>query len=178
MKKKDILFKAFLVAYIVFLFIHGRDLEWTNFAILGFLFGLLLAYFAHARKGFLTILLLAVHMSIEWFHHVKFGTSYSVNEIILNGVHVIFDFVFLASEWKRHSKNAFVAVLSGVSIGLVSIFVIGTHYHENDNHEEELLGEIHADEDESEHESEFPFEAIIIGGILGCAITHLVERKK
>ena len=178
MKNKNILFKVFLVAYIVFLFIHARSLEWTNFAILGFLFGLLLAYFAHARKGFLTILLLAVHMSIEWFHHVKFGALYSLNEIVLNGIHAIFDFVFLASEWKRHSKNALVAVLAGVSIGLVSIFIIGVHDHRNKNQLEESLTETRMHEDENEHESEFPFEAIIMGGILGCAITHLVERRK
>ena len=171
MKNKDTIFKIFLIVYAGILIFHASHMEWNFLNTVGLFAGLLLAYFAHARKGFVTILLLAVHMSIEWSHHFEFGLTYSAGELALHGVHAIFDFVFLVAEWKHHRKGALKAVLAGVMIGVLSLFILGGHSHED---------EVHADESEEEHEehADFPFESLVVGGILGCVFTHLLEKKR
>jgi len=173
MKNKDTIFKIFLVAYAILLVIHAVKLEWSLWAFVGLASGLLLAYFAHSKKGFLTLLLLAVHMSIEWSHHFEFALRYTTGEFFIHGIHVIFDGVFLVSEWKRHSKNALKAVLAGVGIGVLSLFLLGGHAHHEEEHAEEIVTE----HEEHSHAG-FPFEALVIGGILGCVATHLLEKKK
>ena len=172
MKNKDTIFKIFLIVYAGLLIFHATSLDWSAVAFVGLFAGLLLAYFAHARKGFVTILLLAVHMSIEWSHHFEFVLTYSAGELALHGIHAIFDGVFLVAEWKHHRKGALKAVLAGVMIGVLSLMILGGHGHEN---------EVHTDGSEESHEEEragFPFEALVIGGILGCVFTHLLEKKR
>src|SRR5690606_24441864 len=110
---------------------HAIKLDWNLLSIISLSFGLILAYFAHSKKGFLTILLLAVHMSLEWSHHFEFISTYESSDFLLHGVHIVFDGVFLISEWRRHSKNALLAVLAGISIGLVSLFLLNFRSHQN-----------------------------------------------
>ncbi len=171
MKNKETIFKIFLVIYAGLLIFHASHVEWNLLNIIGLSAGLLLAYFAHAKKGFLTLLLLAVHMSIEWAHHFEFGLTYSAGELALHGIHAIFDGVFLVAEWKHHRESALKAVLAGILIGVLSLFILGGH----ESHEEE----VHIDESEENHEENtgFPFESLVIGGILGCVATHLFEKK-
>ncbi len=170
MRTKEILFKIFLVLYIVVLGIHAKNIDWTVLSGIALLSGVLLAYFAHARKGFVTILLLAVHMTIEWSQHVSVGLSYTTGELIFHGIHALFDIVFLVSEFKRHSHNALKAILAGILVGLLSLLLLGNHKHVETSEETH-----HA---ESEEHTEFPFDALIMGGILGCAVTHLFERRR
>jgi hypothetical protein len=163
MKNKEKIFKAFLVAYALLLVLHTIGLEWNILTIISLASGLLLAFFAHAKKGYVTILLLAIHMTIEWSHHISHGLTYGVREIALHGIHTIFDFVFLVGEWKRHKKGAIPAIIVGIAIALSVLFFFA------DNH-------AHDDIDEDDH-ARFPFEALVIGGILGCVGSHLFERK-
>ncbi|MDQ5883354.1 MAG: hypothetical protein QG654_267 [Patescibacteria group bacterium] len=170
MKNKETIFKIFLVIYAGLLIFHATKMDWGLISFIGLASGLVLAYFAHAKKGFLTLLLLAVHMSIEWSHHFEFGLTYSAGELALHGIHAIFDGVFLVAEWKHHRKGALKAVLAGALIGVLSLMILGGHGHED---------EVHTDESSEEHSEEagFPFESLVIGGILGCVATHLLEKK-
>lgn len=199
MKNKDTIFKIFLVVYAGLLIFHASHMEWNFLNAVGLSAGLLLAYFAHARKGFVTILLLAVHMSIEWAHHFEFGLTYTAGELALHGTHVIFDGVFLVTEWKRHRKGALKAVLAGVMIGVLSLFILGGHGHHkdevhtdlsletseeiHDNHNHHEHADKHEDHEPSEEHGHahgntgFPFESLVIGGILGCVATHLLEKR-
>jgi hypothetical protein len=178
MKNKDIAFKTFLALYAVLLVIHTAKLEWGLLVFIALVSGLLLAYFAHAKKGFLTLLLLAVHMSIEWSHHFEFGLAYTTGEYFLHGTHVVFDGVFLVAEWKRHSKNALKAVLAGVFIGVLSLMILGGHDHHEQYSYVSGVETITCEHGSEEHEhTQFPFEALVIGGILGCVATHLLEKK-
>lgn len=165
MKNKDTAFKIFLLAYAGLLIAHATKMDWGLLPAVALFSGLLLAVFAHARKGFLTVLLLAVHMSVEWAHHFEYGFHYSTREFFLHGIHVIFDGVFLVSEWRRHKEGAFKAFASGVVVAILALFIFGGHDH-SDAHE-------HA----HDHAS-FPFEALVVGGILGCVGTHLLEKRK
>lgn len=170
MRTKEILFKIFLVLYIIVLGIHAKNIDWTILSGIALLSGILLAYFAHARKGFVTILLLAVHMTIEWSQHISVGASYTTGELVFHSIHALFDIVFLVSEFRRHSHNALKAILVGILVGTLSLLLLGNHEHAEPSEETHSA--------ESEEHTEFPFEALIMGGILGCAVTHLFEKRK
>lgn len=156
MKNKEKFFKAFLAIYAVLLVLHAwNELDWGILTASSLLAGLLLAFFAHQKKGYVTILLLAIHMTIEWSHHLSFGASYSASEFILQGIHAVFDIVFLVGEFRRHKKGAIPAIIVGVisALFIVSFFP------------------------EGEESAVFPIEAVILGGILGCVGAHLFEKK-
>lgn len=156
MRKKDVFFKAFLAVYAVLLIWHAwSEIEFGFLPIVSLLAGLLIAFLAHAKKGYVTIFLLAVHMTVEWSHNLTYGAGYDAGEIILQGIHIIFDIVFLVGEFRRHKKGALPAIVTGVAFALFAMSFLP---------------------DGGEH-SVFPLETIILGGILGCVGAHLFERS-
>jgi hypothetical protein len=163
MKNKDILFKIFLIIYIGFLSFHALEMDWNVVTISGVLIGLFIAFASHLKHGNAAILLLIVHMLVEWIHHAKSGFNYSSKELVFEGVHSILDFILLYQESKLHLRKWLYQIFFGVFliIGAVIIFT------PKEIHEEEHL----------HGESSFPFEAVVTGGILGCALSHLISKK-
>lgn len=164
MHPHDKFFKVFLLIYAGFLVFHALQMVWTPLAVLGALVGLALAIVAHLRHGYATLILLIVHMTLEWTEYAQSGFAYSGREMAFYIVHVLLDGVFFWQEAKSHLFRFRYQAAAGVLIGLgiLSFFL----YTPNSG----LVVE--------EKESAVPVEAAVIGGILGCTLSHLLSKRK
>lgn len=163
MHPHDKFFKIFLLIYAGFLVFHALQMVWSPLAVLGALVGLALAIVAHLRHSYATVILLVVHMGIEWIEYSQSGFSYSNREMAFYIVHVLLDAVFFWQEAKSHLFRFRYLASFGVVVGLLGLsawFYIPTPI------------EI------SEQESVVPVEAAVIGGILGCTFSHLLSKRK
>lgn len=162
MKNGQIIFKLFLIIYIGFLSYHALELDFNAVTISGILIGLFIAFASHLKHGNAAILLLLAHIVIEWVHYAKSGFNYSSKELAFNGVHAILDFILLYQESKLHLRKYLYQIFFGILIAIGAIIIFTPK-------------EIH--EEVSHNESSFPFEAVVTGGILGCALSHLISKK-
>lgn len=149
----DNLFLIFLIFYTGITISHVFEFEKVWWIYLLFIGGLILARFAHIKKNYITIILLLLHMSIEWFEWSQNGMSLSQG--ILNGLHVIMDFIFLTHELSVHAKKNRYIILSICIALLLIIFLLG-HFIISP----QLVFIENA-------------EPFVIGGILGCVLSHL-----
>jgi hypothetical protein len=164
MHPHDKFFKIFLLIYAGFLVFHALQMVWTPLAILGALVGLALAIVAHLRHSYATVILLVVHMGIEWIEYAQSGFGYSNREMAFYIVHVLLDAVFFWQEAKSHLFRFRYLASAGVVIGLLALsawFYIPVSNIEI-----------------SEKENAVPVEAAVIGGILGCTFSHLLSKRK
>jgi len=160
MKKHKVFFGVFLAIYLVVLGKHAiSDLSWFMF------FGFIVAIFAHARANIITLILLSLHMGIEWY---GFGKVYPEIPLILLG-HVVLDFIFLHHEVKVHIKKYIWPILGVVTILLIVIFFIGME----NTHEglEQHLHHVHGPECHHGHEHNFLHD-FTLGGVIGCVLSH------
>ena len=99
-KSLHYLFIVFLFIYALFIGWHAREITWIVSTTTLFICGITLAFFAHARKNYLTILILLVHMGIEWFEwsHQKL----SFTQELFNLAHAAMDITFLSHELRVH----------------------------------------------------------------------------
>ncbi len=153
------LFSVFLIVYIGFMLYHTASFS-GMFDISFCLIGFILAVFAHARKNYITIILFLIHMSIEWFEWSQKGINFNLSSSIFNLAHVIMDFVFLSHELSAHIKKKkslifFIVVLLLITVSFLGHFIIPKS--------EEVIEII---------------EPFVIGGILGCVISHSLIHLK
>jgi hypothetical protein len=170
--KKEKFFKLFLVVYLVFLLAHASLLSWTSpIVFISACVGFTIALLAHARFGLVTIVLLLIHMGLEWREYAAHGWHFSLFEIILYVIHICLDFIFLYQELTIHMKKFRTHSLIGV---VVFLGIISIAYYEFPpiNLAEQ---EIHHSHGHS-HDDDSPVKPFILGGMLGCVLYHL--RKK
>lgn len=160
-KISKLLFLLFLIFYAFTMLEHTLKIDFNFISIIVFLLGLSLAIFAHARKNYFTVILLLIHMSIEWFEWSQ--KSFSMNETLLNLGHVVMDFVFLYHELSAHFGKYKKTLLFVISIFLISIFSI-SYFFLSDVSSLDIVVET--------------IEPFVIGGILGCVGSHLIYHIK
>ncbi len=157
-------FRGFLVVYLFFLVYHITGLHFgSSLTITGLAIGMILALFAHMRGGYGTIILLVIHMAIEWSEYAHHGT-YSVKEYLFYGFHTMLDFVFLWQETKMHLARFRYLVMGAVATGLTTLFVYVSWTTPGTQSESTLVANL--------------VEPLVLGGILGCTLSHLFERKR
>lgn len=150
------LFVGFLFFYAFTMIRHTLHLEFELPIIILFLLGLSLAIFAHARQNYFTIILLLLHMSIEWFEWSQ--TTFTLGGILLSLGHIAMDFIFLSHELSAHMKMHKKKILTFVSVFLVAIFGIGYFFLREATGIEGVVEIV---------------EPFVVGGVLGCIFSHL-----
>lgn len=168
-------FTLFLFVYVSFLIFHSFSLSWDS-PIVPLLLGVgfLVAVLAHTRYGILTIVLLLVHMILEWIEYARHGWHFSKGEIVLHTVHVCLDLVFLRQELKVHLKRFRVLSFTVVIIGLVIVFAL--NYQSPQNHL--LTQAIHGHGHTHAHGNSSLVEPFVLGGMFGCILYHLKKKKQ
>ncbi|MEN9338487.1 MAG: hypothetical protein RI945_212 [Candidatus Parcubacteria bacterium] len=147
------IFMAFLFVYAGTMLIHAINIKFSLWPILAFVLGLGLAIIAHAKKNYITIALLLVHMSIEWFEWSQINIS--IKTAIFNIAHIMMDLVFLNHELKAHAPRWRKSILSLTFIFLMAVFTYGNLYPPN------IEGLVET------------IEPFVVGGVLGCILSHL-----
>ena len=151
------LFIIFLFAYLLFIGLHLFKINWNLQTFLLFFSGGALALLAHARKNYITVAILILHMCIEWFEWSE--EKLTMYQIIFNCLHATMDFVFLSHELKVHVKQYRKTILITLFVMLIAIFVFGHNIPIEIGSLEKL-------------------EPIVIGGVLGCILSHIYFHIK
>lgn len=154
-------FIVFLFFYAFTMINHTLHLGFNLQTVVLFLLGLSLALFAHAKQNYFTVILLLVHMSIEWFEWSQ--TEFTLWGVLLSIGHIAMDFIFLSHELSAHMKEYKKKILSFVSIFLIAIFGVG-YFFLRDATGIEIVVEI--------------VEPFVVGGVLGCIASHLFYHLK
>lgn len=169
--KRALYFKLFLGVYGVFLLLHARSLHWQSLpVIIAAVAGLVVALAAHSRHGYWTIILLIVHMMLEWSHYAEHWWAYTNKEYVLYGVHTVLDGVFLWLEARAHFKRHYPLVIAGTVIVIATVVVVNFQtapswspwlaiQDKALSHEGHVHGGI--------------LGPLVFGGIAGCLISHL-----
>ena len=153
-------YSFFLIFYTLVMLYHAFSLNINFLIILLLVFGFILAIFAHAKKNYITIFLLLLHMSIEWFEWSQVGIFNNLQEGLFNVSHVIMDFIFLSHELQAHIKRKKNLVFAIVIFLLILISVLGHYVFLKSDLVLETI------------------EPFVIGGILGCVLSHLFYHLK
>ena len=163
MHKHGTFFRVFLLVYLLVLVYHATDLQWNSWlTVFGLASGIVLALIAHLRHGYGMIVLLLIHMAIEWSEYGQQGAGYSAKEIVFYCIHTVLDFTFLWQEVRSHLEKFKYAVMIGITALLAVIFIAQYQPHPT-------VIETH---------SSNALEAIVIGGILGCTLSHIFMKKR
>lgn len=155
------LFVAFLFLYAFTMVEHALHLDLNISNIVLFALGLVLALFAHAKQNYITVILLLVHMSIEWFEWSQ--TEFILSTFLFSLGHVAMDFIFLSHELSVHMKKHKTKILAFTSVFLVLLFIVGKFF----------LSGIAGIEPIVEL-----FEPFVMAGVLGCVSSHLFYHLK
>jgi glucose-6-phosphate-specific signal transduction histidine kinase len=150
-------FICFLFVYTLFILSHIRQIAWTRATTLLFLGGLSIALLAHAKRNYFTVILLVIHMVIEWFEWSQ--ETFVLRKYLLGVLHALMDFTFLSHEVNVHLKKHQRVVITGVIVTLLSIFCFGRSMKINIETIEEV-------------------EPFVIGGVLGCVVSHIYFHLK
>ena len=151
------LFIVFLCIYALFVVMHILQINWTPQITLLFICGLALAFIAHAKNNYIVIIILILHMGIEWIEW-----SHEIlrwQQIIFNAIHAVMDFVFLSHELKVHARQYRKIIISGV-LGLLMLILASGRYIQIG---ERMINNL---------------EPFVIGGVLGCVLSHLYFHIK
>ncbi len=151
------LFIIFLFIYALLIIVHVLEIHWTLQVAIIFACGLLLALIAHAKNNYIVIIILILHMGIEWIEW-----SHEIlrwQQIIFNAIHAVMDFVFLSHELKVHARQYRKIIISGV-LGLLMLILASGRYIQIG---ERMITNL---------------EPFVIGGVLGCVLSHLYFHIK
>lgn len=151
-------FVIFLIFYMGTIVAHSIKIEHDILPFTFLLAGVFLSIFAHAKRNYITVILLALHMSIEWFEWSQ--KSMSIETGLLNFLHVIMDFIFLWHELSAHVKKHRMRVISSILVFLIIIFIFGYKV-------------VSISEDVFRY-----MEPFVIGGVFGCISSHLYYHLK
>lgn len=157
-----IVWKTFLALYFVALCIHLFETGFSSPWQVGILLaGFLLALIAHKKSSVLSLLFLLTHMTIEAIEFSAHG-PHTTGLLIGFGIHALMDVIFLFGEIKRHFPKATVPLFLSTTVLLASVYTFLPRY-------------IKVFTDHADHESGILY--FVIGGVLGCAISHLVPHR-
>ncbi len=169
---RRLFFQLFLIIYGGFLLLHIWEMGFGSWQMFGALLGgLSVALLAHKRHGYLPSLFLVGHMIIEWYHHALHGSHYNGSEITFHGIHALLDMVFLYVEAKAHYGKFARYITIGALVTLTVTFV---YYYIPAPHSETWSGVIQ----ENHFHSEGVLSSVVVGGILGCILSHLFSKTK
>jgi len=178
---KHKLFSIFLVVYFLAIFFH--TLQEEGFTSLFFYLGIGLAVFAHAKRNWITIMLLFLHMAIEWY---VWGDTFSW-EIKNNSfmiVHIVMDFIFLAHEIKVHIRKNYSLIMFGIIFSLICLFsysrVEKIKQEKIESTKPKSFGQMYLTQHKEnhhkhDHENErgLLLHLFALGGVLGCVGSHM-----
>ncbi len=145
------LFIVFLGLYGLYIGSHLLEFTWNIQTVLLLVLGITVAGFAHAKRNYITIGILLVHMSIEWLSWSQ--SVLSVRDITMNSIHVIMDVLFLSHELSAHAKRYTTVVIGILSVLVISIIAL---------HKTFIIPA----------STTALLEPFIIGGVLGCIVAH------
>ncbi len=181
--KLAISFRIFLMVYGCFLVSHLLHTGVTSLGALTALFGgLAVAVMAHKGHGFVPLVFLFLHMTLEWYNHAKHGNHYAMREYTFHGIHACLDLVFLSAETYEHYKK-YTLLIVGSAVAVLGLWF--WYFYEPAPVLSSLLlrayemkrqldggaGHVHGGG---------PIHHFVIGGMLGCVIYQLflVSRWK
>ncbi len=168
-------FKFFLGIYAIFLLSHISSLELGSVPVMAAITaGLVIALAAHARHSYGTIVLLVIHMILEWSYHAERWWAYDTRELALYGMHTILDCTFLWIESRAHFRRYYPLFL--VSVAVVIGIVVKMNYQPAPIsplwRELAKNGLMHA------HTHVGILGPLVLGGIVGCVFSHLMTRAR
>ncbi|MCX6756589.1 MAG: hypothetical protein NTW35_00340 [Candidatus Nomurabacteria bacterium] len=170
-------FKVFLIIYGGFLLVHVWGIGFDSWLLLaGLLGGMAVALVAHKGHGYLPSVFLVGHMLIEWYHHALDGNHYDGSEIAFHGIHALLDMVFLYVEAKEHFGKYALPFLGVVVTIIVSIFAFNYVPAPSTFTISHLVNQaLEMQKDIGEHHSHGGgiLHYVVIGGMLGCVLSHL-----
>jgi hypothetical protein len=171
-------FKVFLLLIIAaYSYFHAsllEDISWLQSTVL--LGGFIFAVFAHTKSGYLMIILLLVHMGIEWTGYVTHGI-HSNEELVTYIPHVVVDFGML---WvagnevveRRPRFRPYVRYGIGVLVSALAVVFVLVQQHNRS-----VQGfEIHLTHSHT-HEPTI-LELLVIGMFIGCTLSHIAIQKR
>ena len=148
---------VFLVVYALFVGMHVLEIRWSPQITILFTIGLTMAVIAHTKRNYIVVIILILHMGIEWMEW-----SHKIldrQQIVFNVMHAVMDFVFLWHELKVHAQQYRNIIISGV-MGLLTVIFISGQYIPIGT---QIICNL---------------EPFVIGGVLGCIMSHLYFRIK
>ncbi len=159
---KQYLWKSFLVVYLGVLLFHvfetGLTLRMLPFLVLGFVIALI----SHRTSHVISLLFLVAHMTIEAIEYSLYGTSFTIGVLLWIAIHVGMDGVFLWGEVKRHFFGVRYQMWSSIALGVLCVYFFVPSIP--------LVGET------LEHSPSL-IEFIVIGGVMGCVLSHIIPHK-
>lgn len=157
---KNIIWKLFLSVYIVVLFLHVFDIRPEASLFPAIISGLLLAVIAHRSNHWSSIPFLVLHMIIEAIEFSSTGFSLGTWTIFWIIVHIGMDVVFLYFETKKHFPQAFKILFSSIVLAVACVYLFSP--------------KVESSSFEMYHEQ---IELFVLGGVIGCVLSHLLPHK-
>lgn len=172
MLEKHMFFKYFLVVYLGALLSHSFSIEFDSWVpLLSLTMGFGFALVAHTNNGVITVVLLLIHMGLEWTEYAKHSMHFSTPEIAMHTVHATMDFIFLYKELETHTKGLRTVVISSAMFVLATVIIVGSEGRESNPYM--MIAHSH-----NHHKrNNGPIEPFVTGGMLGCVIYHLRKQK-
>jgi len=166
----------FLVVYVIALTLHCGWSTIISSPVIATIFvaGIGAAIVSHRIETPLALSLLIAHMTIEWYWFAKHGWHYSGSQRALTTIHVLMDGAMLWHECHKHLSHTVRKIVVGLVVSCLAIIFIW-NYTSGPELSPMLLrayqGTAHA------HGNVF-LSTFIIGGIIGCALSHLTNGKQ
>lgn len=158
------------------LLLQAKSLSWdsplTTLVSLGAGFSIVL--FAHSRTGYVTIGLLTLHISLEWYEHARHMWHYSLSQSIVHAIHTLLDITFVLREIRVHVKKYFKLVVGTLTAGIATLFFVAYVPTPKNPYIVSAMKLAHP----SHSHSHGPMGPFLIGGVLGCVLYHTSRMKK
>jgi hypothetical protein len=136
-----------------------------------FYIGLVVAIFAHAKKSWINITLLFLHMCIEWYALAK--------NLVFSGViliHIIPEIFFFTHEVKAHVKKYYYPTIFILFLSLISIFFYSKR---EEAQKPKTFGQMYIKEHAKNHNHDsdniflLTLSFLSLGGLVGCSGSHI-----
>lgn len=155
------IFLLFLVFYFISILVSILKVNFSFLTIILYIVGFLFSVFAHAKRNYISVILLVTHMTLEWFEWSQ--KNFTKEYAILSLIHILMDFIFLSHELSAHIKKYKYQALFSISLFLIFIFTFSKLYLSNIEGIQTITQQI---------------EPFIVAGIFGCVGSHLLIHIK
>ena len=129
-----------------------------------------IAVMTHGKYGIIPSILLVTHITIEWFVHARHGWHYNTMTLTLASTHVVFDGLFLCVEARRHWGARWKWWLAAVVVGVAIIF---WYFYIPPVPQLKSFAPHLRSVAVSHTHAHSVWQLMLIGGIVGCAVSHL-----
>lgn len=149
-----------MAVYLIVLLVHVFEtgLSWSTSAFLAL--GFVVALVSHRTSHVVSLLFLVAHMTIEAIEYASVGFAFTASILFWILVHVTMDYVFLWGEVKRHFFTFRYQMWSSIALALVCVYL--------------FVPEVSSALEQGQTSI---LEFIVIGGVMGCVLSHLVPQK-